>query len=47
MLSGFGAGPGIVLVVAYAVSLSCFFAALTLLYRLTVIEIGERYARRR
>jgi Mannosyltransferase (PIG-V) len=45
VLSGFGAGPGIVLVVAYAVSLSCFFAALTLLHRLTVIEIGERYAK--
>ena len=45
MLSGFGAGPGTVLVVAYAVSLSCFFAALTLLHRLAAIEIGERYAK--
>ena len=45
VLSGFGASPGIVLVIAYAVSLSCFFAALTLLHRLTAIEIGERYAR--
>ncbi|HKI67722.1 MAG TPA: mannosyltransferase family protein [Solirubrobacterales bacterium] len=45
VLSGFGAGPGIVLVVAYAVSLSGFFAALTLLHRLAVIEIGERYAK--
>ena len=30
---------------AYVVSLACFFAALVLLHRLTVIEIGERYAR--
>lgn len=45
LLSGFGASPGLVLIVAYLVSLSCFFAALTLLHRLTVIEIGERYAR--
>ena len=45
LLSGFGAGPGLVLIMAYAVSLSCFFAALTLLHRLTVIEIGERYAK--
>ncbi len=44
VLSGFGAGPGAVLIAAYAVSLSCFFAALTLLHRLAVIEIGERYA---
>jgi Mannosyltransferase (PIG-V) len=45
VLSGFGAGPGAVLIVAYAVSLSCFFAALTLLHRLAAIEIGERYAK--
>jgi hypothetical protein len=45
LLSGFGASPGLVLIVAYLVSLSCFFAALVLLHRLTVIEIGERYAR--
>lgn len=45
ILSGFGASPGLVLIVAYLVSLSCFFAALMLLHRLTVIEIGERYAR--
>lgn len=45
VLSGFGASPGLVLIMAYAVSLSCFFAALTLLHRLTTIEIGERYAR--
>jgi hypothetical protein len=45
VLSGFGASPGLVLIVAYLVSLSCFFAALTLLHRLTVIEIGERYAK--
>ena len=45
VLSGFGASPALVLVAAYAVSLACFFAALTLLHRLTVIELGERYAR--
>jgi len=45
VLSGFGASPGLVLIMAYLVSLSCFFAALVLLHRLTVIEIGERYAR--
>jgi len=45
VLSGFGSSPGLVLIVAYVVSLSCFFAALVLLHRLTVIEIGERYAR--
>jgi len=45
ILSGFGASPGLVLIMAYLVSLSCFFAALVLLHRLTVIEIGERYAR--
>jgi len=46
LLSGFGASPGLVLIVAYLVSLSCFFAALVLLHRLTVIEIGARSARR-
>lgn len=45
VLSGFGASRGLVLLVAYAVSLACFFGALTLLHRLTVLEIGERYAR--
>jgi hypothetical protein len=45
ILSGFGASPALVLIMAYVVSLSCFFAALVLLHRLTVIEIGERYAR--
>jgi hypothetical protein len=45
LLSGLGASPGLVLIVAYLVSLGCFFAALMLLHRLTVIEIGERYAR--
>lgn len=45
VLSGFGASPGLVLIEAYAISLACFFAALTLLHRLTVIELGERYAR--
>lgn len=45
LLSGFAASPALVLIVAYAVSLACFFAALTLLHRLTAIELGERYAR--
>jgi hypothetical protein len=45
VLSGFAASPGLLLIVAYAVSLACFFAALVLLHRLTTIEIGERYAR--
>ncbi len=45
VLSGFGASPGLVLIMAYAVSLSCFFGALALLHRLTVIELGEVYAR--
>lgn len=45
LLSGFGASPGLVLIAAYAVSLACFFAALTLLHRLVTIELGERYAR--
>lgn len=45
VLSGFGASPGLVLIVAYVVSLSCFFAALVLLHRLAVIEVGQRYAR--
>jgi len=44
LLSGFGASPGLILIVAYAVSLACFFGALALLHRLTVIELGERYA---
>jgi Gpi18-like mannosyltransferase len=45
VLSGFGSSPALVLVVAYAVSLSCFMAALVLLHRLTSIELGERFAR--
>lgn len=45
VVSGFGSSPGLVLLVAYAVSLACFFAALLLLHRLAVIELGERYAR--
>ena len=45
LLSGFGASPALVLVMAYAVSLSCFFGALVLLHRLTAIELGERYAK--
>lgn len=32
------------MVVAYAASLACFFSALTLLHRLTVIELGEQFA---
>ena len=44
LLSGFGASPGLILIVAYAVSLACFFGALALLHRLTVIELGERFA---
>lgn len=44
LLSGFGASPGLILIVAYAVSLACFFCALALLHRLTVIELGERFA---
>lgn len=44
LLSGLGASRGLVLIVAYAVSLACFFAALTLLHRLTTIEVGERFA---
>jgi hypothetical protein len=43
-LSGFGTGPAAVLIVAYATSLACFFGALTLLHRLTTIEVGEQYA---
>lgn len=45
LLSGFAASPGLVVIVAYAVSLACFLAALTLLHRLVVVELGERYAR--
>jgi Mannosyltransferase (PIG-V) len=45
VLSGFGASPGLVLIMAYAVSLACFFFALALLHRLTAIELGERYGR--
>ena len=45
VLSGFGASAGLVLIMAYVVSLSCFFVALALLHRLTVIELGARYGR--
>lgn len=45
VLSGFGASPGLVLVMAYVVSLATFFAALALMHRLATIEIGERHAR--
>lgn len=45
VFSGFGASPGLVLIVAYLVSLACFFGALVLLHRLTTIELGERYAK--
>lgn len=45
ILSGFGATPGLVLVMAYVVSLSAFAAALMLMHRLAVIEIGEQHAR--
>jgi Mannosyltransferase (PIG-V) len=45
LLSGFGTSPGLVLIMAVAVSLACFFAALVLLHRLAAIELGERYAR--
>lgn len=45
MLSGFAFSPGLVLIVSYAVSLGCFFAALVLLHRLATVELGERYAR--
>ncbi|HVD37353.1 MAG TPA: mannosyltransferase family protein [Solirubrobacterales bacterium] len=44
LLSGFGASPGLILVVAFAVSLACFFGALALLHRLAAIELGERLA---
>ncbi len=44
LFSGFGASPGLILIVAYAVSLACFFGALALLHRLTAIELGERFA---
>jgi len=45
LVSGFGASPAAVLIAAYAVSLVCFFGALVLLQRLTVIELGERYVK--
>jgi hypothetical protein len=44
VLSGFGTSPALTLIVTYAVSLACFFGALTLLHRLTTVEVGERYA---
>jgi hypothetical protein len=45
VLSGFGASPGLILIVAYLVSLACFLGALVLLHRLTAIELGDRFAR--
>jgi hypothetical protein len=39
-----GGGAGAVLIAAYLVSLAAFFAALVLLYRLTVLELGRRAA---
>lgn len=45
LLSALGTSPGLMLIAAYAVSLACFLAALTLLHRLVAIELGERYAR--
>lgn len=45
LLSGFGASPGLVLIMAYAVSLGFFFAALVLMHRLAVLELGKQYAR--
>lgn len=45
VFSGFGASPGLVLIMAYVISLAAFLVALTLMHRLAVIEIGERYAR--
>lgn len=45
VFSGFGSSPALVLIVAYLVSLACFFAALVLLNRLIAIEVGERYAK--
>lgn len=45
VFSGFAASRGLALIVAYVVSLACFFGALTLLHRLTTIEVGERLAR--
>lgn len=45
LLSGFAASPGLALIVAYAISLACFFVALVLLHRLVTIELGARYAR--
>jgi Mannosyltransferase (PIG-V) len=45
LLSGFGASPGLVLIMAYAVSLSCFFGALVLLHHLTALELGAHLGR--
>ena len=39
-----GGGSAAVLLAAYAVSLAAFFAALVLLYRLTALELGRRFA---
>jgi len=43
VLSGFGGSPGLILIMAYGVSLSSFFAALVLLHRLTALELGARF----
>lgn len=43
--SDFGASAGLVLIMAYVISLAAFLAALVLMHRLAVIEIGERNAR--
>jgi hypothetical protein len=45
VLSWFGASPGVVLIMAYAVSLAAFLTALVLMHRLAVIEIGDQHAR--
>lgn len=44
VLGGFGASLAATVVMAYVVSLACFFGALVLLHRLATIEIGEQYA---
>jgi hypothetical protein len=45
VLSGFAASQGLVLIVAYVVSLACFFGALMILHRLISIEVGMQFAR--
>jgi hypothetical protein len=41
----FGAAPGALLVSAYAIALGAFLGALTLLYRLVTLELGQPLAR--